>query len=99
MSDVDFERANTDIEDNEDEQSYYVEEEITDDEAMEKQRQELRKNSGGEDGDTDDSDIGFYMPSILAKNGETPPQAKPTKITKKVKTKKKKTTSNKKPPR
>ena len=36
MSEVDFERANTDIEDNDDDQSYYVEEEVTDEEAMEK---------------------------------------------------------------
>ena len=36
MSEADFERANTDIEDNDDDQSYYVEEEVTDDEAMEK---------------------------------------------------------------
>ena len=34
LSDADFERANTDIEDNDDEQSYYVEEEVTDEEAM-----------------------------------------------------------------
>ena len=75
MSDVDFERANTDIEDNEDDQSYYVEEDVTDDEAMEKQRQELKKQKAADqsDGDTDDSDVGFYMPSIMAKSGETPP--------------------------
>ena len=33
LSEADFERANTDVEDNETE-SYYVEEEITDEEAM-----------------------------------------------------------------
>ena len=36
MSEVDFERAHTDIEDNDDDASYYVEEEVTDEEAMEK---------------------------------------------------------------
>lgn len=34
--DVDFERAQTDIEDADDDQSYYVEEEVTDNEAMER---------------------------------------------------------------
>ena len=38
LSEADFERANTDIEDNDDDQSYYVEEEVTDEEAMEKQK-------------------------------------------------------------
>ena len=33
LSEADFERANTDVEDNQSE-SYYVEEEVTDDEAM-----------------------------------------------------------------
>ena len=70
LSDVDFERANTDIEDNDDDQSYYIEEEVTDEEAMEKQRKEL-----GEDGDEDDSDdsIGGYMPSIIAKGSSSSP--------------------------
>ena len=50
--------------------------------------------------DSDDSDMGFYMPSIIQKTGDTPPRAKkPEKITKKVSKKKKKTTSSKKPPR
>ena len=35
MSEADFERANTDVEDN-DTDSYYYEEEVTDDEAMRK---------------------------------------------------------------
>ena len=35
LSEADFERANTDIEDNDDE-SYYEEVEVTDEEAMEK---------------------------------------------------------------
>ena len=50
--------------------------------------------------DSDDSDMGFYMPSIIAK-GSSPakPKVKPEKITKKVVRKKKKSTSNKKPPR
>jgi hypothetical protein len=44
--------------------------------------------------------MGFYMPSIIQKTGDTPPRAKkPEKITKKVSKKKKKTTSSKKPPR
>ena len=38
FSEVDFERAHSDIE--EDDQSYYVEEDVTDDEAMEKARQQ-----------------------------------------------------------
>ena len=37
MSEEDFDRA-TDIDDLDEEQSYYVEEEVTDDEAMEKQK-------------------------------------------------------------
>ena len=96
MSEVDFERANTDIEDNEDEQSYYVEEEVTDEEAMELQRKELKRSQGLDE--SDDSDFGGYMPSILNK-GDSSEKKKPTKITKKVRTKKKKTSSTKKPPR
>lgn len=92
LSEADFERANTDIEDNDDE-SYYEEEEVTDEEAMEKQKKENAT-------DSDDSDMGFYMPSIIQKTGDTPPRSKKQeKITKKVSKKKKKTTSSKKPPR
>ena len=41
MSEADFERADhTDLED--DDASYYVEEEVTDEEAMESQRKELK---------------------------------------------------------
>lgn len=58
LSEADFERANTDIEDNDDE-SYYVEEEVTDEEAMSKQKQD------NDNVDSDDSDMGFYMPSII----------------------------------
>jgi len=107
MSDVDFERAHTDIDDNTDDASYYIEEEVTDDEAMDKQKQQLKRSQAGgdeNDGDTDDSDMGFYMPSIMkpggGRGGETPPreQNKPEKIMKKIHTKKKKTLSNKKKP-
>ena len=59
-SEVDFDRADTDIED--DKTSYY-EEEVTDEEAMQKQREEL-----GIEDDSNDSDIsGGYMPSIVQK--------------------------------
>lgn len=97
MSEADFERANTDIEDNDDDQSYYVEEEVTDEEAMEKQKKELKDSQKADDpdADSDDSDMGFYMPSIISKD----PKPKPQKITKKIRVKKKKVTSGKKPPR
>lgn len=71
MSDVDFERAQTDIEDELD--SYY-EEEVTDDEAMEVRAREIAsKNNQGDqkqnvDEDDEDSDMGFYMPTVIAKN-------------------------------
>ena len=99
LSDADFERANTDIEDNDEDVSYYVEEEVTDEEAMEKQKQELRASQKGDDpdADSDDSDMGFYMPSII--KDKSPPKAKPQKITKKIRVKKHKPTSGKKPPR
>ena len=100
LSDADFDRA-TDIEDNEDEeQSYYVEEEVTDDEAMEKQKQQLKAQRRLQDPDydsDDDSDMGGYIPSAL--RSDTPTKPKPPKITKKVRTRKKKTISAKKPPR
>lgn len=106
LSDVDFERAVTDIEDEaEDDQSYYVEEEVTDEEAMEKQKQDLKKEKGDDDdGDSDDSDMGFYMPSIIAKTGSSPSKkdsSKPKleKITKTIRVKKKKPSTSKKPPR
>lgn len=63
MSEADFERANTDVED-EVESSDYYEEEVTDEEAM-----AAAAKARGEDGDTDDSDMGFYMPTVLAKTG------------------------------
>lgn len=34
MSEADFERANTDVEDEDEESSEYIEEEVTDEEAM-----------------------------------------------------------------
>ena len=62
MSEADFERANTDVED-EVESSEYYEEEVTDEEAM-----ALAAKERG-DADTDDSgDLGFYMPTVIAKN-------------------------------
>ena len=106
LSDVDFERAVTDIEDEEDDQSYYIEEEVTDEEAMEKQKADLKKERGDdEDEDSDDSDMGFYMPSIIAKTGSSPTKkdsgskSKLEKITKTIRIKKKKPSSSKKPPR
>lgn len=99
FSEVDFERANSDMD--EDDASYYVEEEVTDEEAMEKQRQEIRsqREADGEDPDETDDSIG-YMPSLLQKSGSAQ-KSKPKlqKITKKVTVKKKKPTSTKKPPR
>lgn len=100
FSEGDFERANSDLD--EDDASYYVEEEVTDEEATEKQKQDIRsqREADGEDPDDSDDSVGFYMPSIIAKTsspGKSKPKAE--KVTKKVRTKKKKTTSNKKPPR
>jgi hypothetical protein len=60
LSEGDFERANTDIED-EVESSEYYEEEVTDHEAMAKAAKELKG-----DEDTEDSDLGFYMPTVMA---------------------------------
>ena len=101
MSEADFERANTDIEDNDDDQSYYVEEEVTDEEAMEKQRKELKASQKDDDpdADSDDSDMGFYMPSIISKDKGSPPKPKPQKISKTIRVKKKKVSTGKKPPR
>ena len=95
LSDADFERANTDIEDNDDDQSYYVEEEVTDEEAMAQQKKDLGLDD--EDDDSDES-MGGYMPSMLG-GSSTPAKQKPKKITKKIRVKKKKTVSGKKPPR
>ena len=77
-------------EDNDDDQSYYVEEEITDEEAMEKQRKDLKASQKDDDpdADSDDSDMGFYMPSIISKDKGSPPKPKPQKITKKIRVKK-----------
>ena len=90
LSEADFERANTDIEDNDDDVSYYIEEEVTDEEAMEKQKQDLKVSQKADDpdADSDDSDMGFYMPSIISKGGNSPPKPKPQKITKKIRVKK-----------
>ena len=95
QSDMDFnERADdSDIED--DKTSYYSEE-VTDEEAMQKQKEEL-----GIGDETDDSDAsGGYMPSIIQNSG-TASKPKLKKITKRVKKKKPKKiiTTNKKPPR
>ena len=98
FSEADFERDHSDI-DVPDEESYYVEEEVTDDEAMEAQRQSQRNHDPDATG-SDDS-VGFYMPSIIQKSGATPekPKKQLQKITKKVMKKKKKPESTKKPPR
>ena len=40
------------------------------------------------DADSDDSDMGFYMPSIISKDKSSPPKPKPQKITKKIRVKK-----------
>lgn len=78
MSEADFERANTDGEDALESSDYY-EEEVTDDEAM----AALNK-----DADTDDSDIGFYMPTVIAKKSGESKKTTPKKIMKKVRRKK-----------
>ena len=98
LSEADFERANTDVEDNETD-SYYIEEEVTDEEAM-RQETAVNASADAEDAnDSDDSDLGFYMPTVISKSKPSPDKkAKPTKITKTIRTKKKKS-SNKKPPK
>ena len=63
MSDVDFERAQTDIEDELDGDSEYYEEEVTDEEAM-----QARARDNANKDDDEDSDMGFYMPTVIAKN-------------------------------
>ena len=108
MSEEDFDRA-TDIEDAfDDDQSYYVEEEVTDDEAMDKQKADERAKRLAEDpdADSDDSDIPFYVPSAMGRSNsrDSPPTKLPEKgkkITKKIRVKKHKPTpsSLKKPPR
>jgi hypothetical protein len=66
LSEGDFERANTDVED--ENLTEYYEEEVTDDEAM----AQAAKARG--DQETDDSgDLGFYMPTVLAKNSPSRP--------------------------
>ena len=72
MSEADFERANTDVEDNE--SSDYYEEEVTDEEAMKKA--ELDRTQDEDDKDSDDSDLGFYMPSVIAKTKKDEPSNK-----------------------
>ena len=46
---------------------------------MEKQRKELKASQKDDDpdADSDDSDMGFYMPSIISKGASSPPKAKP----------------------
>jgi hypothetical protein len=62
MSEADFERANTDVEESSEEYEL-----VTDEEAMAEARKLLLK----EDAATDDSgDLGLYMPTVLAKNQE-----------------------------
>lgn len=66
MSEADFERA-TDVEDENEESSEFIEDEVTDEEAM-----AIAAQDRG-DQDTDDSDLGFYMPTVIAKvSGEKP---------------------------
>lgn len=89
MSEADFERQDTDVEDSE---SYYIEEDVTDDEAM--KLQAMNTTQEKEEGDdSDDSDFIGYMPTAMAKT-----KSKPTKIMKTIKTKKKKT-NKKRPPK
>ena len=98
MSEADFERANTDVEDNASEYTYY-DEVVTDEEAMKEQSNDL--SEALKDGDDSDSDFGGYMPSIVTKTRNTPDKKdkpKKEKITKTIRTKKKKTTT-KKPPK
>ena len=99
LSEADFERANTDVEDNQTE-SYYYEEEVTDDEAMKQHALNVSvEDKDEEDKDSNDSDLGFYMPTVISKSKPSPDKkAKPAKLTKTIRTKKKKT-SNKKPPK
>ena len=104
MSDVDFERAQTDIEDELDGESEYYEEEVTDEEAM-----QARARENATKDEDEDSDMGFYMPTVIAKNKpdsaeKEKPKASKTndqlpKITKKVKKKRKRATnSGRRPP-
>ena len=85
MSEGDFERANTDVED--DTQTEYYEEEVTDNEAM------ALAAKARADPDTEDSgDLGFYMPTLMAKSSPSRPPVQ--KITKKVRRKKIKPTKS-----
>ena len=102
MSDADLERANTDVEDNDMGESSYYEEEVTDEEAMAKAAAEEKKDSDGEENETEDSDLGFYMPTAIARQGgSTEKKQKKThqKITKIVRLKKEKKQVSGKPPR
>jgi hypothetical protein len=96
-SDADFDRADTDIED--DDHTSYYEEVVTDYEAMQKKKEEL----GIEDDSDDDSDFGGgYMPSIIANTDKgTDSKPKIEKITKTIRKKKEKkpVISKNKPPR
>ena len=68
---------------------------------MERQKIQLKAQRRLEDPDYDsdeDSDMGGYVPSAQLRSGSAS-KPKPPKITKKVRTKKKKTISAKKPPR
>lgn len=80
MSEGDFERAHTDIE----ESSDYYDEVVTDEEAMAAAARERG------DPETEDSgDMGFYMPTVLS--GKSPEKKPPLqKITKKIRRKKNK---------
>jgi hypothetical protein len=80
MSEGDFERAATDVE----ESSEYYEEIVTDEEAM-RAAAKQRANSDSDD----DDDMGFYMPTVMGgKSAEKKPPLQ--KITKKVRRKKEK---------
>ena len=61
FSEGDFERANSDLD--EDDASYYVEEEVTDEEATEKQKQDIRsqREADGEDPDDSDDSVGCQL--------------------------------------
>ena len=99
MSEADFERANTDVEDNVSEYTYY-DEVVTDEEAM-KEQSNNDLSEALKDDDDSDSDFGGYMPSIVTKTKPSPDkkekQKKP-KLTKTIKAKKKKT-NTKRPPK
>lgn len=71
---------------------------MTDDEAMERQRLEIRAKQLADDPDADSDDSeAAYVPSLIAR-GSPDLKIKPVKITKKVRVKKKKAISNKKKP-